>query len=34
MTENLANHLGLGDGGENPQRPLMAKRKVARLARL
>jgi hypothetical protein len=26
MTENLVDHLGLGDGGEHPQRPLMAQR--------
>ena len=31
MTENRADHLGLSDGGEHPQRPLMAQRKVARL---
>src|SRR5215510_7106091 len=26
MAEYLADHLGLGDGGDNPQRPLTAKR--------
>jgi hypothetical protein len=26
MAENLPDHLGLGDGGDNPQRPLTAKR--------
>ena len=31
MVEHLADHLGLGDGGDHPQRSLMAKRKVARL---
>jgi hypothetical protein len=26
MAENLPDHLGLGDGGDNPSRPLTAKR--------
>ena len=26
LAENLADHLGLGDDGDNPQRPLTAKR--------
>jgi hypothetical protein len=34
MAENLPDHLGLGDGGDNAQRSLTAKGKVARLARL
>src|SRR5438309_12049125 len=31
MAEELADHLGLGNGGDYPQRPLTAKRKVARI---
>ena len=31
MAENLADHFGLGEGGENPQRPLTAKRAAGHL---
>ena len=31
MAENRTDHLGRGDGGDNPQRSMTAKRKVARL---